>query len=267
MDPFHGTALSPPPSHPPSPSPPCPPLIAPLILAPLRNRLDDVPFRLNFFLGGRAVRAVWLCCSSQISSPVQATQSGSSKFECNHTLALSHFPRLPPPQSSECRVSLTQLRTPGQSQANPRPIQANQTNQTPALQKPVGSYPIFSPERGRRQIPISFLGPIYLLGPLDLDSRDTWDTSASTRPPPAPSSNIVINLLVSIGRVRDFFYSFFSPSLSFPPLNPLPPLLHKHTHPPLPSSPLQLITHEPATPPLDPVVRSPGVWFRTIDDS
>lgn len=118
--------------------PPCPPLIAPLILAPLRNRLDDVPFRLNFFLGGRAVRAVQ-CCSSQISSPVQASQV--KQVECNHTQALSHFPRLPP-QSSECRVSLTQVR-----RANPKPIQANQanqTNQTPALQKPVGSNPIFS---------------------------------------------------------------------------------------------------------------------------
>ena len=32
-----------------------------------------------------------------------------------------------------------------------------------------------------------------------------------------PSSNIVINLLVSIGRVRDFFYSFFS-LITFPSL-------------------------------------------------
>lgn len=51
---LQGPALSPPPSPP--LSVPCPHLIAPLILAPLRNRLDDVPFRLNFFLGVRAVR-------------------------------------------------------------------------------------------------------------------------------------------------------------------------------------------------------------------
>jgi hypothetical protein len=45
---------------------PVPPLIAPLILAPLRNCLDDVPFRLNFFLGGLCVLCVCVSVSVQI---------------------------------------------------------------------------------------------------------------------------------------------------------------------------------------------------------
>lgn len=75
---LQGPALSPPPSPP--PSVPCPHLIAPLILAPLRNRLDDVPFRLNFFLG---VRAVLRC--SQLASQSQAIQAECVR--CNSSRA------------------------------------------------------------------------------------------------------------------------------------------------------------------------------------
>lgn len=81
-------ALSPPPSPP--PSVPCPHLIAPLILAPLRNRLDDVPFRLNFFLGGRAA---W-----QSIKQVRATTHTHPGTYTVHTHPHRHSSRTKPAQ-------------------------------------------------------------------------------------------------------------------------------------------------------------------------
>lgn len=160
-------ALSPPPSPP--PSLPCPHLIAPLILAPLRNRLDDVPFRLNFFLGGLAD-----CTLLHSIKP-----AGQQPVKQAHATTRTH--------TDSCRPSPFCPLT-----------QATQANQTPATQS-LSALIQFSPERGRRQIPISFLGP---------------SSGPSTRHQPrlahhqrTPSSNIVIKSLVSIG-VRVFLFFF-----------------------------------------------------------
>lgn len=115
------------PSPPPSPPPsvPCPHLIAPLILAPLRNRLDDVPFRLNFFLGVLAVQ----CCAALQSVNLKPVKQVRACLQQQHSLPA-------PTQSATCTLLsagpvLFPLTRPTQDQPDPGP-------------KTCRLYPIFS---------------------------------------------------------------------------------------------------------------------------